>query len=280
MLTESLKTVNRVHQLIIAVSAAIIAFGISPNKSKQYEAALRDVATLKQLSMNDYDRFSERFLPKKDKDLAEHYASVLKQAGYPKTTTNFEETRQAYFKRPNDESPLTDFFKFFEGDSQIVFVHFNPTTLRMRQPLSERREMYRLINFRRCEPQAVILDTPNEPSRISQLQTLILLKNLPKADTTQVQLAFDRYVGDMNCGLSIPANIDSAPVVISGNHAAEWRRSKNLASDKFLRSAKALANQIGAKSPSDAARFLEEKANTLERELSFLGIAVQKNTVV
>jgi hypothetical protein len=279
-MNESLKTVNRIHQLIIAVSSAILAFGLSPHKTKQYEAALQDVAALRQLSMNEYDRFGDRLVPGGSEDLGGQYAPALKEAGYPKASTKFSVIRQAYFKRPNDDSPLTEFFRFFDGDSQIVYVRLEPATLKMRQPLSERQVMYKVLDLNLCEPEALVLDIPDNRSGTPQNGRLVLLKSQPLAETIPVFLSFARYSGDMNCSFLIPAYINSVPVLISGNPAAEWLRSKNLATGSFLRNARAFIEQIGPKSPADAYRFLEEKVNEPEKELSFLGITVRKDTAV
>jgi hypothetical protein len=262
---ESLKTVRLIHQLLIGVSAAIIAFGLSPDKAKQYQASLKELAALRQLSMDDYVSFARRLVTPQGR---EKYAAALRRVGFPKTSDPFLVQHQLYIERPKEDAPLAEFFRFFKGDTGIIYTEYNPASLKL-LPIQ-------YLLSKDCLPTGISLEEGNKATPDSY----VLLTRAPRAGTIQVFVAFSRYDGDMNCGLSLPAQIDALTKTVPGSHGAEWLNSNKISPSTFLVASEQISDLVGAKSPVEASKFLEDKLNAPERDLSFLGIALSETIAV
>jgi len=57
LLTENLKTLRALHQLLMVVSAAILVFALRVDLSKDYEAALDELRTVKELDFTKWVTF-------------------------------------------------------------------------------------------------------------------------------------------------------------------------------------------------------------------------------
>ena len=55
---ESLKIISLVHQILIGVSAAIVAFALSPSPARQYREALSAISLVQELNLADYETYA------------------------------------------------------------------------------------------------------------------------------------------------------------------------------------------------------------------------------
>jgi hypothetical protein len=55
---EALKAVRSVHIAIVTLALTIIAFTLWPSTTQRYDGAIRDVEALKQLPVDDFERYA------------------------------------------------------------------------------------------------------------------------------------------------------------------------------------------------------------------------------
>ena len=81
LVTENIKTLRLLHQLLMVVSAAILAFALRPDQSSDYKAALNELASLKQVSLGGWSNYvAQHYKKETDRD-AKFVLSVVHQAG-------------------------------------------------------------------------------------------------------------------------------------------------------------------------------------------------------
>jgi hypothetical protein len=83
LVTENIKTLRLLHQLLMVVSAAILAFALRPDQSKDYKAALNELSTLKEISFDGWGKFiMERY--QADEDHNQNFVlGIIHRAGLP-----------------------------------------------------------------------------------------------------------------------------------------------------------------------------------------------------
>jgi hypothetical protein len=83
LIIENLKTLRVLHQLLMVVAAAILAFALRADLSKQYRGALDELAALKETPFEKWVTFiSDRY--KDDREHNDNFArSIVRQAGLP-----------------------------------------------------------------------------------------------------------------------------------------------------------------------------------------------------
>src|SRR5882762_7876646 len=68
-LVENLKVIKVLHQLLMAVTAAILAFALRPDLTQEYKASLDELAALKQVSWGGWSNYvAHRYQNELDQD--------------------------------------------------------------------------------------------------------------------------------------------------------------------------------------------------------------------
>lgn len=274
---ESLKTVNLVHQALVALSVALIAFSPSSDPRTKYQAALIQLTALRKLPLSDFDNYAHRLVIGKDRQLVQKYKSILSQIPGVSVSDEFTVNQPIYLKRPKEDAFMEDFISFFDGDNKIAYAQLDDA--------SASKEVFEKA-----------ISSPSTCTILSdyklQLMTLDLDQTAgstdlrpwsnPEAGTSNVILQFGKKTGiGSNVFCARSADIRSSPVVIPGNQAMEWLRSTNPSYDvETLADLRRVIVEVAAKTPAEATKFLEDQVNTPAPPLEFVGIKVQQHSAV
>ena len=79
--TENLKAIKLLHQILMVVAAAVLAFALRPDLSTEYRAALDELAALKELSFNSWPTFIIDHYKKYHDENNKFVISVIRLAG-------------------------------------------------------------------------------------------------------------------------------------------------------------------------------------------------------
>jgi hypothetical protein len=262
---ENLKTARVIHQLIIAISAAVIAFGLSPDRTAQYQTSLKELTSLRQLSFDDYVAFATRSVHIKDDQNA--YVAALKKVGLSKIATPFLIQHTVYVEKPQQDAPLAEILRFLNSQSNVIISEYNPDTLKLLP------QTY--IIPPQCKLSRLILS----PNQKEDAEFIASTQAPPSLKTVTVWLSFARYPGDMNCGLSLRAEMTPLPP-LSESLVGPWLTSENINPQSFLLATRQILDVVGAQSISEGTKSLEERINSPKKELSFLGIDIPEEIAV
>jgi len=81
--SENLKTLRLLHQIIMIVVAAILAFALRPDRSGEYKDALDELAALREVSFGGWGAFiSERYKAEQDSN-TKIVKSIIRLSGVP-----------------------------------------------------------------------------------------------------------------------------------------------------------------------------------------------------
>lgn len=128
---EFLKTIRFLHQVLIGVCAALIAFSLSPDPKAGYTTALLELnVILRQLTLHDYAMYAKTVAQHDDEEeaaylkqrfdrnklIVENYALPISQ--------KFTVTRPYYCEYPKDNATVADYLQFVDSGGLIGEVGF------------------------------------------------------------------------------------------------------------------------------------------------------------
>src|SRR5260370_28043720 len=83
LVPENLKAVKLLHQVLMIVAAAVLAFAVRTDSTEQYKAALGELSVLKEVSLQGWPTFiSQRYKAEEDQN-NRFVLGVIRQAGIP-----------------------------------------------------------------------------------------------------------------------------------------------------------------------------------------------------
>jgi hypothetical protein len=273
---ESLKTVNLIHQIIVGISAAIFAFSLTNDPTPRYTAALDQLTAFRRFSLNDFDEYAHSLLIAKDRELAAKYRPILSRITRIKLSDDFSVNQPIYIQRPLADAPMVEIFKFIDGESKIAYPRLDDTEFTastLDTAIAENKTCEIPADF---QLSLVTLDM-GQPAGPTDLKSW----TNPEQKSSDVVLIFSKRIDAISSASCLRyAKIKSNPEFIPGNHAVEWISSKNSGRMLVLRDLRAISGQIASMSPSEASKYLEQKADAPKPPLEFLGIAVEQKTAV
>lgn len=275
-MNSSVKTLSLLHNIIMGVCAAILAFSTSPDKADSYRSLLRDLIALHGLQMEEYPTFAAAAVPEASTALLQEFVAALEKEGYPVVSADFYLPKPVYAWRPTSESTISELIPFFEGGNDVSYIKYEPSTFKMRESVSVRSQLYRYSSS--CIPTHIALRIDGKAFRMDR--TVILSSAPSTIRAADVYLSFVRREEDMNCGMEIPAQVTATVVTLRSNFARDWLVTKGIQPDHLLPHLSSAEDQIGAKTLEGAITFLDRQLNTQKRELSFLGLKIDAATAI
>lgn len=80
---ERLKSLRSLHQMLCVAAAAVLAFAMTPDRSKEYRAALDELETLRQLSPNKYPTYVQGLFAEQEQTNYDFVLRAARRAGLP-----------------------------------------------------------------------------------------------------------------------------------------------------------------------------------------------------
>jgi hypothetical protein len=275
IMNSSVKTLSLLHNIIMGVCAAILAFSTSPDKADSYRSLLRDLIALHGLQMEEYPPFAASAVPEPSATLLQEFVAALEKEGYPTVSADFYIPKPVYAARPTSDSAISELIPFFEGDNQVSYVKYDPNGFKMRESVSVRSQLYKYSSS--CIPTHIALRTDG---KILRMDRTIILSGAPSPMLADVYVSLVRSADDMNCGMEIPAQVTATVVTLRSNFARNWLATKGIQPGQLLPRLSSAEDQIGAKTLEGAITFLDRELNTKKRELTFLGLKIDAATAI
>ena len=126
LVTENIKTLRLLHQLLMVVAAAILVFALRPDLSNDYKAALSELSELREVSFDGWGNFiTERY--KSDEGLNDKFVSaVIHLAGLP-IQGNPKLSQPVYGEQPPyiGTARLIEYDSFLSGSRKIGAIKIN-----------------------------------------------------------------------------------------------------------------------------------------------------------
>ena len=265
-MTESLKSVRFLNNLLVLVCAAIIVFAFTPDLARRYSAAEHEIGEYSQLSMADYVQYLYS-LPSFKRDEQEentHVIEMLHQKGYTVA-------EGVSFVAPLWPSPLNiggslgTFCQLVERRQTVVMPHLIPGTLTPLNTVSNAAYKHDSADT----ITAVVLGTPLNSNLESDIQTLdarptdfptpsFLMLSIRRRDGDQVQLTVQ--VAYISAGTK------------TGNFGVNWLKSTSRSSNLIERN-QCLPNslqtfpEVSRLQPASAMQYLASKSDA-ERKMT------------
>jgi hypothetical protein len=310
---ENLKSLRLIHQVIIGVSAAILAFALSPEIRPQYESALAELNALRRLEYEDYASFVNETLNSRDpqviREVQEQYKAAFKEITDSPISEKFNVRFPLHCPWPQDNATVEDYISFFKGDNKIEAILGTNDRLAIRESIEKALKNVRRGRSKGDEivsnlPQNTVLLSisfalPNKspdhqiPTQGLDSKGSEVFRQLPQKELEEevIYLSFE-YVsadGDKHY-LVASAPISPRTFELVGPHAKNWLVSKpeihhlivqdDDGQEIFFKNVRAFSNQLSGMKPTEAARFLQERLDSARREITFLGISVEERVAV
>jgi hypothetical protein len=281
LVTENIKTLRLLHQLLIVISAAILVFALRPDQSNDYKAALNELATLKQLSFGGWSNYvAQRYKAETDRD-AKFILGVVRQAGVRVKGTPHIGIPVFCDQVPYVNSRLLDLDTFFAKTQRIGFMKF----VAERQPVLEQLAKWKAGRSPNVNVIALNVSIASSGVMYPDGSPMADWLNRPTSGTT---LAPIYLVTDEQVPQSAYISFTYSPSSETGAFAMEWLHNdifgKELIDPKrgivFPR-LKIFWSQINQDTPDQTVVFLQEESEASTRgSVSFFGIPVERNLAI
>jgi hypothetical protein len=273
------KFISVLHQVVIAVCGAVIAFSVSPDKNREYRATLQELRVLNavQNQLSDYERFVEEHIPTEEQ-ASDRFPQALAKLGFAQLSKDFFIPRPVYIKTPgvgmigSAGLSVKEFLQWLGSDTGgNLFVRYDPSTLSLRNQNAALEQAKTIPPA--CLPTHLAVEAGGFPySREPQV-----VLGPPTADINPVYLSYRTSQQDSFCNFSVELSVKTSAEPVRGTGGAAWLRSLKIAPQNFSHTM-AMFDEIGSKRVDETVKFLEEKLNAPGEPLSFLGIKVQQET--
>lgn len=276
---ENLKVIKVLHQLLKAVTAAILAFALRPDLTQEYKAALSELATLKQLSYGGWSNYiGQRYKTDMDQDVR-FIRGVVRQAGLRvKGTPNI--VIPVFGEQvPYSGSRLLDLETFATKTQRIGILKFTNE----RQPILEQLAKWKAGRNPQVAIVALNLSANSGVQYPDGTQMLDWLNRSPFGTSS-----FPLYLVTDEQGVQ-PGYIILTYSIFSetGTFALDWLR-KDTFGQRIVDSKsvvfphlKVFWHQVNQDNPDQATVFLQEELEANTRgTLSFFGIPVERSLAI
>ena len=285
-MNDLIKSCKLIHNLIIGVCAAIIAFALTPDPAETYRAALGEIQAVQSLRRESYSNYALKRLAARRQELAEFEKMPFTPRGRSFVLNKYTIEPEVYIAWPDRDAKVIDIIEFFEGDNKAV--EYGP---------GDERELEAAARTAREDPKQVSLPksaflenasflAPSELATVKVGDRLFLAKALPHEELRgKVALDFrDTPNGPSLQNVSI-YEIDDV------NLAGQWLVKESGIYDRISRvtgpesitifpNLKSARSEIEAQSLAGAARVLQDKLDSTKREIHFLGLTVEERIAV
>lgn len=280
LLNENLKVIKVLHQVLMAASAAILAFALRPDLTRDYKAALEEIAALKQVSFGGWSNFvAQRYKAETTQDV-KFARSVVHQAGLRVKGVPNIGIPVFCDQVPYPNSRLLDLDTFFAKSQTIGFMKFSTE----RQPLIEQLTKWKA--GRNPNANIIALNVSGN-SGVQYPDGSPMLDWLNRSTSGTSNLPIYLVTDEQS---SQPQFIVFTYSVVSetGPFALDWLRNdtfgQRLVAQKtgvVFPHLKIFWHQINQHTPDQATVFLQEESEANTRgTLSFFGIPVERRLAI
>lgn len=191
---ESLKAIRLIHNFLVGVCAAIVAFAMFPNPSAKYRASLVQLGALRQLLYEEYALFAhEKTLDMDRQDTTQCEDSIAQKGKIP-ISPKFVVHNAIFVVWPEDNATVDQLLHFFDNSNQVLYYETvcewltGPMTETLENywrdfSTSALRRGYYLSSIRLTDPNDVFRANPRYPT--------FLLSERPVLGKIQLQLVVD-----------------------------------------------------------------------------------------
>jgi len=280
LLNENLKVIKVLHQILMAVSAAILAFALRPDLSRDYKAALEEIAALKQVSFGGWSNYVAQHYKAATNQDAKFVRAVVHQAGL--RVRGVPDINIPVFcdQVPNSNSRLLDLDTFFAKTQTIGFMKFSTE----RQPVLDQLTKWKAGR----NPNANIIAfnvSSNSGIQYPGGSPMLDWLNRSTSGTSNVMIYLVTDEPALQPGfVSFTYSVSSE----TGPFALDWLRNdtfgQRLVDPKtgvVFPHLKTFWHQINQHTPDQATVFLQEESEANTRgTLSFFGIQVERRLAI
>ena len=280
LVTENLKALKLLHQVLMIVAAAVLAFAVRPDSTEQYKAALGELSALKEVSFQGWYTFiSQRYKADEDQN-NKIVLGVIRQAGIP--IQGHPRLEQPVFGDPLpyiEGAKLIALDAFLSGNRKIGTVKIESD----RRYLSE--QLKKSVATRNPHPSVVGMGF----SGIENPSQYGLREWVNVSPTGAASLFF--VINDQ------PQTIPNQPVNVivtysihseNGRFASEWLRGDTFGRELIdgktgvvFPHLKSFWDRLSSLTENEATVFLQEELSSSTRgTLSFFGIPVERSLAV
>src|SRR6185437_13491922 len=121
-MTESLKSVRILHNLLVVVCAAIIIFAAAPDRDRSYSKAEHEIANYSRLSYNDYLQYLYSLPVQYERNERHQVIEMLRQRGY-RVADNVSFVVPMWANPLNIGGSLGTFCKLVVQEQTITLAH-------------------------------------------------------------------------------------------------------------------------------------------------------------
>jgi len=294
---NAIKNIRFIHQLLMVVAAAMIAFGsASDPKKEDVKAAISELSTLQHLSFEDFCSTTGSKAIKAEGTRV--VPSLMQQLD-----DRHGERKDIWIRfpfycwQPASESSLNDYASFFAG-TQTSLMFMQPT-LTYSEIQTFRTGVNRLPtklilaqvsswlpgSTYSAKASSLVLSVPPSPRT---LQGTLFLGYELRRDQTLEELMGGKPNGNQN--VQERATFTAVPLV--GQWGVQWLHERGQlyremggrtiqGRDEILSSLRRVwTPEIAALTPANAARVLEARLDTAPRAVSFFGVSVESSIAV
>ncbi len=278
---ENLKAIKVLHQALIAVTAAIVAFAFRPDLTPSYKAALEELATFKQVPQAAWSNYvNHRYKERLDQN-SRLIRAVVADAGLTVKGTPYVDCPVFGDQVPYEGSKLLDWDTFFSRTHQIGFMELRP---------SDGQSLLRQINTwgaaRNPKPTIIALSLSFDSGvRYPGGSLMLDWLNRPTVGTSSALLYLTTDQREYQpASVTVTYSINSE----TGKFPLDWLRSDTFGqklvdskTDVVLPHVKVFWDKINQDTPDQATVFLQGQLEANTRgTLSFFGIPVERSLAV
>jgi hypothetical protein len=271
---DIVKTVSILHTVLIGVSAAILAFAMSPDKVDLYKSALHELSVLRTLRWEGFSHFVATHVSG-DPLLVPKAHQKLGELGYTTIAKDFYAPIRVSINLPTKDTPIEEFLKLFSEDMEILVANIDISSIAIDELPSTYPPGFR--GPPNCLPNHIALKANDTPFRPDMLE---IVPSPPQDGNEQVYLSFAGSPADMNCMMSIPAHVNTNVAPQKKHLTSAWLAGNNTSLDHLIDATKQLEGEIGPLSLEQAFTLLEQKINDPKKDLSFLGLKIAPETAI
>lgn len=294
-MNDLIKSCKLIHNVIMGVCAAIIAFALTPDPAETYRAALAEIQVVQALKRENYSDYVLKRLSTRRQELAEFDKVPFTPRGRSFVLNKYTIEPEVYISWPDRDAKVIDVIQFFDGNNESV--EYGP---------GDGAELEAAARIARIDPKQVRLPksafleyasflAPSGVATVKVGDRLFLAKALSYEQLKGiVALDFrDTPNGDIHTFSRYGPTLQNVSTYeIDGvNLAGEWLAKGSGIYDHIssvsvsntvttFPNLKAARSEIEAQTLAGAARVLQDKLDSTKREIHFLGLTVEERIAV
>ena len=294
-MNESLKTLRFLHQFLMVATAGVFILGMTPDPSRDYNAALDELISLKAIETHqpEYGSYLRKSVPVPGQDLTGFFLSLARETG-ARISDNFEIPQPFASDYGYSGSRLMDYEGFFAGIHKIA-----PLQLDLDEGLKD--------SIRQFLKDQIAIQSPSHPGlsfegfqlsvggmgRLPDGTYILDWRNIPPEHrlTGSLQFIFANAQSQRNPRFAVSIAVAySVGKTEEGSFALDWLQStavgKHLVDPKsktvFLKLKRlSFWKGLSFKDIDNATSYLQQKLDSVKTEtVSFFGISVNKTVSV